>query len=331
VTTRSVCIAACALLAMLRSTSEGLLSTQAPEMVGEGTVSTAGDEFGGTLSADGRTLYFTRSIPPHYLYTLCVSKLNNGKWLQPELLPFSGVWRDSDPVLSPDGKRLYFVSDRPVCVVPTGGASTRSAKPVCEDRHNFDIYVSKMVGGQWRDPERLPEPVNSAQTEFFVSEAANGNLYFTSDREGSQGVDVYVARYSDGRYEAPENLGGPVNGGHIANIEAFIAPDESYLLLGTFGRPGSGSADLYVSLHQHGAWTEPKNLGSHINSSARDYSPRVSPDGEWLFFGSERGGFANRVARLTYGELRNAVASVHNGLGNIYRVPMSEVLDLQNQ
>ena len=330
-TTRSVCISACALLALVRSAREEPRATLAPEMVGEGTVSTPADEFGGTLSADGRSLYFTRSIPPHYLYAVCVSKMNNGKWSQPELLPFSGVWRDSDPVLSPDGRRLYFVSDRPVCAVPAGAASTQRVKRMCQDRHNFDIYVSKLVGGHWRDPERLPEPVSGPGTEFFASEAANGNLYFTSDREGSQGVDVYVARNANGRYEAPENLGSPVNGDHIANIEAFVAPDESYLLLGTFGRPGSGNCDLYVSFHQHGRWTEPRNLGPHINSPARDYSPRVSPDGEWLLFGSEREGFANRMARpLTYAEFRNAVAGVHNGLGNIYRVPMAEVLALRN-
>src|ERR1035441_5985642 len=46
----------------------------------------------------------------------------------------------------------------------------------CQDRHNFDIYVSKLVGGHWRDPERLPEPVSGPGTEFFASEAANGNL-----------------------------------------------------------------------------------------------------------------------------------------------------------
>ena len=156
-TTRSVCISACALLALVRSAREEPRATLAPEMVGEGTVSTSADEFGGTLSADGRSLYFTRSIPPHYLYAVCVSKMNHGKWSQPELLPFSGVWRDSDPVLSPDGRRLYFVSDRPVCAVPAGAASTQRVKRMCQDRHNFDIYVSKLVGGHWRDPERLPE------------------------------------------------------------------------------------------------------------------------------------------------------------------------------
>ena len=85
-----------------------------PEMIGEGVISTPDDEFGGTPAPDGKTLYFDKTVPAHYLYVLCESKLVNGKWSKPEVLPFSGEWRDSDPVLSPDGETMFFASDRPV-------------------------------------------------------------------------------------------------------------------------------------------------------------------------------------------------------------------------
>jgi hypothetical protein len=287
-----------------------------PEMIGEGVVSASGDEFGGALTVDGNTIYFTRSVPSHYLYSLCVAHFIHGRWTTPEILPFSGMYRDSDPTLSPDGLRMYFVSDRPVCV-NSGG---------CVDRNNFDIYVSTMAEGRWGQPERLAEPVNSPSNEYFASVAANGNLYFTSQRPGSKGIDVYRARWVKGAFEAPENLGAPVNGDGIANVEAFIAPDESYLLLGTFGRPGYGSSDLYISFAKAGKWTEPKNLGPGINSSGRDYSPHVSLDGKWLIYGSERGMSTEKHnGPWTYREFRQRSAGVLNGLGNLYRVPLSTI------
>jgi hypothetical protein len=36
-----------------------------PQMIGEGTISTGYDEFGGSMTSDGREIYFCRSVPPH--------------------------------------------------------------------------------------------------------------------------------------------------------------------------------------------------------------------------------------------------------------------------
>src|SRR5215472_8510981 len=83
------------------------------EMIGEGIISTPDDELGGTITADGKTLYFEKSAAPHYLYVLYESHLVAGKWSTPAILPFSGLYRDTDPVLSPDEKTLLFASDRP--------------------------------------------------------------------------------------------------------------------------------------------------------------------------------------------------------------------------
>ncbi|HEY4228915.1 MAG TPA: hypothetical protein VGO79_02020, partial [Thermoanaerobaculia bacterium] len=56
-----------------------------PELIGEGVISTPDDELGATTSPDGRTLYFERSVPPHYLYVLYESHLVDGQWGPPEV------------------------------------------------------------------------------------------------------------------------------------------------------------------------------------------------------------------------------------------------------
>jgi len=280
-----------------------------PELIGEGVVSTPDDELGGNLTADGRTLYFERSVPPHYLYVLYESHLVDGKWSAPEVLPFSGQYRDTDPVLSPDGRTMLWASDRPIEGV---------------DRHHFYIWESTRTAAGWSPPRMLPGPVNDGFNQVFCSIARNGNLYFASSRKGA-GYDIYRSRLVDGAYRPAEEL-TVLNDPRIWSFEATIAPDESFLLIGSFGRePSYGSSDLYISYNRDDAWTAPMNLGPAINTSARDYSPRISGDGKWMLYTSER---LDREPTLPFdgGEFTRLTHGLYNTLGNLYRVPLDYVL-----
>jgi hypothetical protein len=66
------------------------------------------------------------------------------------------------------------------------------------------------------------------------------------------------------------------------------------------------------------------NLGDKINSIAWDFSPKVSPDGKWFFFASNRG-FADKPLekRLSYKELLEKLHSLGNGLRDIYKIDIS--------
>jgi hypothetical protein len=281
-----------------------------PEMIGEGVVSTADDELGGNLSADGNTLIFEKSAPPHYLYILCESHFKSGKWTEPAMLPFSGQYRDTDPVLSPDGQTMLFASDRPVNGV---------------DEHHFYIWSVKRTPTGWGTPEFVKGGVNDGFNQVFASMASNGNIYFTSSRK-TGAYDIFRSRLVNGVYQEAEDLGPLFNDPSIFSFEATIAPDESYLLIGSFGRqPSFGSSDLYISYNQNGTWTKPKNLGAAINTRAREYSPRISGDGKWLLFASERLG-KPRPTTMTYSDFVQFSRGLYNGLGNLYRVPLEYVL-----
>jgi WD40-like Beta Propeller Repeat len=282
------------------------------EMIGEGVISTDDDELGGGVTPDGKTLIFEKSAAPHYLYIMCESHLADGNWGQPEILPFSGQYRDTDPVVAPDGQSILFASDRPV----------RG-----KDLHRWSIWRAQRTATAWEDPKLVPGAVNAEGSQVFASIAANGNIYFASDRKTGS-YDVFRAKLVDGEYKEAEDLGPAINGQGIATFEATIAPDESYLLLGSFGRqPGLGSSDLYVSFNDRGVWGTPVNLGPEINTRARDYSPRISGDGTWLYFTSERGFLdEKREQPYTMQSLSDSLASVTNGLGNLYRIPLEPVL-----
>ena len=317
-----VCLAAigCTLLFHdARASEVAQTVTDAPkaELIGEGVVSTPDDEFGGALSPDGTVLYYDITVPAHYLYVMCESHLRDGKWQKPEVLPFSGLYRDSDPVLTPDGKTLLFASDR-----PRNGVKS----------HDFFIWAADKTVDGWKEPRALDGPVNSDGSQVFASMANNGNIYFTSDRNTGR-FDIYRSRLVNGKYQPAEDLGPNINGDGIFSLEALIAPDESYLLIGSFGRqPSLGNSDLFISYNRSGAWTKPVNLGPEINTAAREYSPRITLDGKWLIFTSERGMQTDkRDQPMSSAEFSSKARGIFNGLGNLYRIPMEYVLRTTSQ
>jgi WD40 repeat protein len=281
-----------------------------PTVFGDGVISTGLFDSHPAFTPDGNTVYFLRSTPNFNLWTIVFSRFRKGKWTTAEVAPFSGQYSDADPFITPDGSRLYFISNRPV-----PGKS----------RPDLDIWMAEKTGAAWIEPTNVGAPVNSAGNEWYPTIAANGTIYFGSDREGGKGrTDIYRCRLVDGKYAEAENLGDAINT-PFNEFEALIAPDESFLIVMAGGRPDArGGFDLYISYNRNGSWTKPANLGDKINSGGNEYSPTISPDGKYFFWTSTRG-FADKPLekRMTSGELMNRLQSPGNGLGDIYYIELS--------
>ena len=278
-----------------------------PAIFAEGIVSTEDFDSHPAFTPDGKTLYFVRSTPSFNLWTILVSRFEKGKWSTPDIAPFSGQYSDADPFITADGSRFYFISNRPV---------TGKSKP------DLDIWVMEKTGNGWSEPRNLGTPINSSGSEWYPTVAANGTIYFGSDREGGKGrTDIYRSRLRDGKYAEPENLGAVINT-QFNEFEALIGPDESFIIFMGGGRSdGKGGFDLYLSYNRNGAWTKPENLGDKINSSGNEYSPKISPDGKYFFWTSCRG-FADKPLNkpLGYQELIKKLRGPGNGLGDIYQI-----------
>ncbi len=282
-----------------------------PEMWLPGVASTLLDEFGGALTPDGNEFYFSISVPRFFQEAICETTCQNGTWSAPKIVPWSGFHHDFDPCLSPDGKRLYFVSDRPVHD---------------EKKTDYDIWMLTREAKGWSKPIHLPAPINSPGGEHFASCAANGDMYVCSDRDGT-GNKVWHIPFENGKYGPAEKLPPEVNG-EGQTLESSISPDGKVLVSAIIGRKDSlGLYDIYISFKDDFGWSPMATLGPEINSAARDYTPRITTDGKWLFYTSEKG-FATpkRTKPFTYQELDRGADSLMNGYGNVYRVPMAEVL-----
>ncbi len=279
----------------------------APEVFGEGVISTGDDESHPEFTPDGKTIYFLKNTPTFSHWTIVESHYKNNRWTTPEVAPFSGQYSDADPFITPDGQKFFFISTRPV----EGD----------KERDDTDMWMMERAGAKWGEPKHLGPLVNSAGSEWFPTVTSDGTLYFGSDRQGSKGrTDIWRAKFADGKYGEPENLGDAIN--TAANeVEPYVAYDGSYMIFAAVRPEGKGAYDLYVSYNRGGAWTKAESLGEKINSSGWDFSPKVSPDGKYFFFTSNRG-FTDQPLgkRLSYRELTDKLHSPRNGLRDIYQM-----------
>jgi Tol biopolymer transport system component len=283
-----------------------------PVIFAEGVISTRDYESSITFTPDGNSAYFVKSTPDLSFRVIVVSRFERGKWSTPEVVSFSGQYIDTDPCLSPDGKKLFFASRRPI-----SGITPKA---------DYDLWVVELMNTGWGEPRHLNAPVNSENQETSPSVTVNGTLYFSSNRAGGKGAaDLYRTKPVDRDYGAPENLGDTINSA-APEIQVFTSADEQILIFAAAGRnDGIGSIDLYLSQRTDGAWSKPVNLGNKINSIGVDTAPRISADGKYFFWTSTRGyGFEDQqVKQLSYAELSNKLQSARNSLGDIYQIDLT--------
>ncbi|WP_373492612.1 hypothetical protein [Aquiflexum sp.] len=285
---------------------------------GEGIISTRNFERDFALSPNGDELFYTIQHPRTGFSIIIQSSKSGDEWTGPEVASFSDSYSDLEPAFSPDGKKLFFSSNRP----KTDGAEIT----------DMDIWYVEKETGTWGNPINVGSPVNSDKNEFFPSIAKNGNLYFTASREGGVGrEDIFLCRFENGRYLEPVALDTAINS-PMDEFNAFVDPDEEFLIFSAWGRKvDRGRGDLYISFKDStDNWLPAKNLGDKINSKSLDYCPFVSFDGKYLFFTSDRMDtelFKNKFLDLkNYRELLDAPL---NGGGNIYMINITEVLKLK--
>ncbi len=273
------------------------------ELFAPGLVSTGMNERDFTMNPEMNEMYFT--INEGNAYAIAFSRLSEGAWTAPEVVSFNSDYNDIEPFVSPDGERLYFSSDRPFRGKNMG----------------FDIwYVDRKKEG-WGSPIRLDSTVNSDKNEFYPSVALNKNLYFTNHDDF-----IMKSEFKEGKYQKPQTLSDSINtGGHEFN--AFIAPDESYILFTSYGWPQvAGRGDFFVSYRNaDGTWSKAQCMNQSINSNGLDFCPYVSPDGKVLFFSSRRKP-ENQKAANSYKAFRKIASEPQNGKLDIYFISTKNIL-----
>ncbi|MCC5919544.1 MAG: OmpA family protein [Cyclobacteriaceae bacterium] len=184
-----------------------------------------------TFSPDGSLMVFARGNSGRRKGTrdvnLYQSRYRNGQWGEPELLPINdpNAW-DSCPAFSPDGKTLYFASNR------EGGFG------------GTDIYTATLDGaGRWGNVRNLGSPINTPGLEMFPYISDDRKLYFSSNgHPGIGGLDLFVATRRRGQTYI-ENLGTPINSVKDDFSIVYLSPNQGFMSSNRDN--GMGSDDIY--------------------------------------------------------------------------------------
>ncbi len=242
-----------------------------PEVFAPGIVSRDGHQNKLFVAADHSQIVFCERPLVNNASRLVSITNTDGVWGKPAVIPFSQEYINNEPALTMDGKRLFFVSNRPI---PPGKEAEKLP----------DIWVSEQVNGCWGEPRNVGAPVNSPDIEVQPFYASDNKLYFCRQSSDSRGV--YVSAFAEGEYTEPLPLDLKTAGKRVSG--PCLSLDNSILIVHAKDEIGSGSWDLFASFQDtSGNWSDLVKLGASINTGLPESDATFSPDGKYLFFTRE--------------------------------------------
>lgn len=214
-------------------------------------------------------------------FRLLVSELVDGAWTTPRPVPFASERGETEPFFNTTGDRLYFYSGRP--------------EPGTENPpRSMNLWYVERVGEAWGGPVFMGRPDAPIEYGWSGSLLNDDTFFFTARPYQELGLaDIYQVPISDDGFGVAESIGPPVNTPEYTENEPAVAPDGSFMVFYSAGRPDNLSTemlgDLYVSFRlSDGGWGEPLHIEEPVNSAAEENWPRISHDGKYLFFSSNR-------------------------------------------
>jgi outer membrane protein OmpA-like peptidoglycan-associated protein len=153
------------------------------------------------------------------------SVMIDGQWTKIRELRINNEWYNvTTPCISPDGKKLYFASDKP------GGFG------------GSDLYYSLWKNDRWEDPVNLGPVINTKGNESYPFISPLDELFFSSDgHPGLGGKDIYFSLFSDSTWRTPVDLDAPIN----SKFDDFGIITDTLMNEGYFSSNRDKSIDIY--------------------------------------------------------------------------------------
>lgn len=199
-----------------------------------GSLNTEGQDAATGISPDGKQIFlFKNDIEAESRGgDVYISRLSSsGKWGAPKSMgkPINTTYAELGACSSPDGKTIYFVSER------QGGLG------------NADIWmVKRKTHTEWEKPVNLGDVVNTVEDDAGIFLAPDGKtLFFTSKGHNSMGgYDMFKTTLENDKWTTPINLGYPIN--TIYNDFCFsLSIDAQTGYFASNRKGGLGGRDVY--------------------------------------------------------------------------------------
>lgn len=193
-------------------------------------------------------------------------------------------YKELNPLLSPDGKTLYFSrSNHPENV---GGVNDKEDIWYSELDSTGHWQLAKNMGPQFNN--KGPNFVNTIRSITPDGKAAImvlGNRY---DNQNKMSAGVSITSNVSGVWSKPKalNIRNDYNLNEKANY--FLADNRKTMLISVQRSDSQGDRDLYVTfMATDSTWSEPLNLGDVINTAAEESGPFLAADDKTLYFSSK--------------------------------------------
>ena len=236
------------------------LPVNEPAVFAPGIVTTdAGNHSSPAFSPDDREIYWSMN------YKIWFTKLDTEGWSRPEMLSIckEDSYMYDNPFISPDGKKLFFTSSRPL-----------NGK---QEKYQEYIWYAERTTSGWTEPRSVGAEVNTVRLHWSISVSDSGTLYCTI------GDDIYYAVLTDGEYTKPTDIGPAINTSAVETCP-YIAPDESYLVFTRFDETNVKNSGVFISFRDKSGNWSPAVIAEGGTKEKGGLSPRISPDGNYLFY-----------------------------------------------
>ncbi|NJN42334.1 MAG: OmpA family protein [Flammeovirgaceae bacterium] len=182
-------------------------------------------------------------------------------------------YHEAAPVISPDGKDLYFfVQNHPENTFGKSGSQ--------------DIWITRKDDqGNWSAAKRLDAPFNKNRSNQVFTVLPDGSLFIRGKRSTEGGFSIVSpsGQWSEVDIKGFDDMNkGRFNG-------ASMSSDGKHIILYFSEIPTSIRSSLYVSnLQPNGSWSIPVRLS--FSDRSDEYGPYIGPDNKTLYFASDRKG-----------------------------------------
>ena len=219
------------------------------------------DEYGFTLSAKTKELYFTRKFKNPRRDFIFSSKFTTKGLNIPEKVGFIKDDNIAEPMLSPNEDLFIFGKRLQDTILNT-------ITP--------QVWYMKKEAAKWSKPRYLLDGM-------YASMDRDDNIYYTDISDGIQKSKIARAKFENNSIHETEVFSESINS-QYQSAHPFVSPKGDFIIFDSERLDGFGSSDLYISFRKEIGWYTPQNLGEGINTENYEALPYLSPDGKYLFF-----------------------------------------------
>jgi len=224
--------------------------------------------------------YYSEAVNLYSKANVLAEIINNPVSFNPEVVSgISTILDEYLPVISPDQELSFFTR-----------RSDKSSLHSITNTTIEEFFTSEKIMGNFEIGQALPSPFNLGSNEGGASITIDNKvLYYTKcirNKKGYNNCDIYYVNRKNGAWSEVQTFSDKISRADSWESQPTVSSDGKTIIFSSDRVGGYGKIDLYEINFQNGKWTNPKNLGSVINSNEHEKSPYLHTDGITLFFSS---------------------------------------------